>query len=182
MASITRFEPGLQVTEEQHEVHQEDMLRLRYLNEFTHGVLYPGSYPNPEDPQQLELTPCMARELVLLAELIGWAPYLPIMLDMASRPNDGQNAYYSSSRGWSWQLGRIWGGFKALKILSSTTVVCLLDKIERKSLTWLWLLPCRAGYTTRLSATSRGIAKNGSFCCTGRLEKRQAVQRGVPSS
>lgn len=72
----------------------------------THKLYYPGPQPHPDEHQRLELSPSMTKQLVLLAELVGWSPYWYIMLDMASRRDDGQGAYYSSSRGWSWQLGR----------------------------------------------------------------------------
>ena len=65
--------------------------------------------------KNLSLTPTTARELALLAELVGWAAFVPILLDIASRPNYCAATFCS----WNWRLGRVWGGFKALNILSS---------------------------------------------------------------
>lgn len=56
---------------------------------------------------------------MLLAELVGWAPYLPIMLDMASRPADSSYIRYTHTDRWGYGLTGIWGGFKALEVLSS---------------------------------------------------------------
>lgn len=65
--------------------------------------------------KKLDLTPTTARELVLLAELVGWAAFVPVLLDMASRPSYCAATFCT----WNWRLGRVWGGFKALNILSS---------------------------------------------------------------
>ena len=35
----------------------------------------------------LDLTPSTAREIVLLAELVGWTALVPVLLDIANRPN-----------------------------------------------------------------------------------------------
>ena len=86
-------------------------------NRPTHGL----SYPTEEEQsylRKLHRTPTSARELVLLAQLVGWTPYVPVVLDMATRPDGDASTSYRWSYDSSWDLKRIWGGFLALKVLS----------------------------------------------------------------
>ena len=98
------------------------ILKRSFLNKPTHGLRYPGAGYRSQDFQKLQLTPSTARELVLLAELVGWPPYLPIVLDMATRPEDLSLIHCNTTLGFGargYDLRRIHGGFRALKVLSS---------------------------------------------------------------
>lgn len=91
------------------------MWKQRIANGRKHRLLYPEDSIDEQYCKRLDLTPSTARELVLLAELVGWAAFVPVLLDMASRPDYCVSMYCS----WDWRLGHVWGGFKALNVLSS---------------------------------------------------------------
>ena len=109
---------GLQETEAEHVAKWTVMFRRSIFHPPTPGLVYPRPEHRSQHFQKLQLTPSTARELVLLAELVGWAPYLPIMLDMATRPDDRSHINYTHTDGWSYALKDTWGGFKALQVLS----------------------------------------------------------------
>lgn len=141
-----------------------------------HGLHYPENDLDAHLDtwhRKLDLTPSTARELVLLADLVGWAVFAPILLDMASRP--GECSFKDCS--WSWRqsgdLDRVWGGFEALKVLSSeyerlshALTLCML-------FLQLYSWPCREGSWTRQPAVGASSASNGSRCCAGSIHKRQ---------
>ena len=77
-------------------------------------------YPEPSNHSpRLSLTPTVAKELALLAELTGWEALVPALLDMASRPRydiDGDCIYSFLGSSELWEMV---GGFQALNILQS---------------------------------------------------------------
>lgn len=109
----------LQETEKQFQVRRSAQIRQQLFNKPRHGVIYPEDAYVHTWHRKLDLTPSTARELVLLADLVGWVVFVPILLDMASRPDDCSfmNCDYSLRQ--SRDLDRVWGGFEALKILTS---------------------------------------------------------------
>lgn len=108
----------LQETERQFQVRRSAEIR-QLANNPKHGVSYPEDAYIQKWHRKLDLTPSTARELILLADLVGWVVFAPIVLDMASRPGDCSFIDFN----WSWRhsedLDRVWGGCEALKILSS---------------------------------------------------------------
>lgn len=127
----------LQETEEQFDIRYSAELRQRLVNKPNHGVRYPEDDVDAHEHtyyRQLKLTPTTARELGLLADLIGWTAFTPVLLDMASRPGDC--IFMHCTWGWnqSWELRRVWGGFTALKVLSS--------KYERLSNALIMVICC----------------------------------------
>ncbi|KAL3146515.1 hypothetical protein ABBQ32_000765 [Trebouxia sp. C0010 RCD-2024] len=106
-------------TEEECNARWEVASLRSVLNKPTHGLCYPRPKGAPHYYQKLALTPSTAKELSLLAELVGWSPYLPIMLDMASKPDDLiiEHCTLGSAVG-NYDLRRTYGGFKALRFLS----------------------------------------------------------------
>ncbi|KAL3149683.1 hypothetical protein ABBQ38_013515 [Trebouxia sp. C0009 RCD-2024] len=113
-----RIADKLKETAAEHAAQWNLMLRRLIVHPAPHGLAYPGPEVRLQHYQELDLTPSTAKELSLLAELVGWSPFLPIMLDMASRPNDRSHIHYSHTDGWGHHLRCTWGGFKALEILS----------------------------------------------------------------
>ena len=98
------------------------MFKQKFANLPKHGVRYPEDNVDAlfnEHHKELDLTPSVARELALLAELVGWTAFVPILLDIASRPDVCTITYCT----WTWKCSfhfrHVWGGVKALKVLSS---------------------------------------------------------------
>ncbi|KAL3149674.1 hypothetical protein ABBQ38_013506 [Trebouxia sp. C0009 RCD-2024] len=106
----------LKETQAEHAAKWHVIFKRSILNEPTHGLCYPGPEDRPQHYQKLDLTPSTAKELSLLAELVGWSPFLPIMLDMASRPDDPSHCINTVR--WTHDLQRTRGGFKALQVLA----------------------------------------------------------------
>ena len=77
------------------------------------------TYPKPHcKSPRLNFTPEVAKELVLLAELAGWEPFVPAMLDMATRPDECLGSLGSFGCGHT-DLKQMLAGFTALNILQS---------------------------------------------------------------
>ena len=166
----------LQETEVQFDVRHSAKLEQMIVHKPNHGVRYPEDDVDAHEHRyyrQLNLTPCTARELGLLADLIGWTDFAPVLLDMARRP--GECIFMQCAWGWSqsWQLRRVWGGFTALRILSS-----IYERLSIALSMVIWYLPlyswsCREGPRPRQSANSEDPASNGCGCCGGSSERRQ---------
>ena len=107
----------LQETQAERDAHEHTSLTRSLLQETMHEL----TYPEPERMCQVYMTPCTAKELVLLAESAGWEAIVPAMLDMATRPDASIDMSYS----WGFegsgntQVVRLWAGFKALQVLQS---------------------------------------------------------------
>ena len=102
--------------QKEYRAHRKAAFRQEYLNTPAHGVTYPIPQYKSDYRQKLDLTPATAKELVLLADLVGWTPYVPVMVDMANRPNGGD---WTGGFNSCYDLRSMWGGLKALKVLSS---------------------------------------------------------------
>ena len=107
----------MELRQRQRKQHEQMVHNLK-----THALQYPG--PELEmNARELDLSPCTARELVLLADLAGWEAFVPAMLDMATRPDDADDMNINFSWRWSDVMGyrtqRMWGAFRALQILQS---------------------------------------------------------------
>ncbi|KAL3149695.1 hypothetical protein ABBQ38_013525 [Trebouxia sp. C0009 RCD-2024] len=114
-----RIADKLKETKEEYNARRAVILRRSVLNKPTHGLCYPGPEDRSHYYQKLALTPSTAKELSLLAELVGWSPFLPIMLDMASRPDDLMIVHCTLSSGvGNPDMRSTFGGFKALRFLS----------------------------------------------------------------
>ena len=111
-----------QATDEEEGARRYASVKSRIQNKATCYL----PYPEPECMHKLSLTQCTAKELVLLAELAGWEPFVPAMLDMATRPENKSSLGYSYGLGGSGisEIMQLLAGFRALRILSSSLQTC----------------------------------------------------------
>ncbi len=137
---------------------------------FTQDCKKPGSRDTFEQwnhsPLYLDLTCTVARELTLLARLIGWGPLIPGMLEIARRPRQGANDINISEHFW---LSSTLGGLDALKVLRGEQVhhilgQLMLVKAFRLCIRGMYSFLCRT--TSAATCNSLDKYKHEPACCS----------------